>query len=893
MILVNMSQTGDQERLIPLEDELSEHNFFVEYERLFGERSKNQEDATVPPKRLKLNRARIHADLKRSNLIFEKYRWDTAKTGKVHFFLNTYGSSSSMMELKPGRHIFRVWLKSEFSFCLTILADTRFSVGCLEQILEDMADEPMRTTQFTLNISDCFGRLIMGFGTSEFGACLHDFYRSYLPVNANRSLTKSQRAVVHEVFQRSLLQHLQYTQDIFSLQKMIEALRTLFLDKNIRIQKQARPINQEQFQFQSLQEKIICERAATKLQSFFKWVQMGKLRSRHRTENEYFLEIHETLQQIYKENFSLEKRDECLGSIIRNFFKNEKLSDFLVLYDISRDFKWDLTIQTFNGSSELIRDYVILNRYLLKCHTEVVLSIHLFCNLSNFALRIIDNDTGCEIYRFTNHVFPGIYKPNTFGYTVIGFAWHHDVKLINWKLAVISSRTSKAVFEMEEIKTVTTTAFDHYVPICKNLIGKHSIFVRENVIFTFRFSCSYKDVKFNIKLYDPCKNLIFDVAGREKIVLPSILLRYAPSVDTSFLMQKQRSSRSLLAPRSSGRNTKTENRKSVERPASKKESISVRKAKDINLEIASVSEYEHQVYSLEFYVVDNSWPLTKNEWEVVRRLREDTYFVNTYANKDADLFIKESASKSILKASKDTRKSMLKKVQSIEKPWYLLQYSFRANAQAALVKDKTEEDKVLNLKKSWYQTDSDRYSRSLDLRQNYLKKYTDPGCECPEEYTNNTPAESLSKMTEMSVETNEEEDSAERTTKCPRWTEANVPPFDLSPYYRPQCPCPIEFRRKTVKTQEDHIRDQEERQQMIEEYNASLAKKKHDMELWINESNERRTLVFLWYADCRRASERVFQENYSMRQNFFDKWTAEMAPPKKQEKKGSEKTSKK
>lgn len=66
--------------------------------------------------------------------------------------------------------------------------------------------------------------------------------------------------------------------------------------------------------------------------------------------------------------------------------------------------------------------------------------------------------------------------------------------------------------------------------------------------------------------------------------------------------------------------------------------------------------------------------------------------------------------------SKDTRKSLLKKVQAIEKPWYLLQYSFKTNAQVALIKDKTEEEKVYNLKKFWYQMDPDRYSRSVELR---------------------------------------------------------------------------------------------------------------------------------------------------------------------------------
>ncbi|XP_045476318.1 androglobin-like isoform X4 [Harmonia axyridis] len=649
----------------------------------------------------------------------------------------------------------------------------------------------------------------------------------------------------------------------------------------------------------SLQEKIICERAATKLQSFFKGVQIRILLKRHSPGNDYFPEICETLRNMYREHFSLERRDECLGSIIRNFFKNSKISDLLCFYEISRDFKWDLMVQTYTGSSELTRDYVILCRYILRCHTDVVLSIELFSSLTNYALRIIDNDTGVEIYRFSNRVFPGIYKPNTYGYTIIGFAWYKDVMLINWKLAVISSRTTANAFEIEEVKTTTTMAFDHYVPICKGLIGKHSIFVRENVIFTFRFSCSFKDVKFNIRLLDTTQNPIVDIVGTEKFIIPSILLKYSASSEMAPHMVKTRSSKSLLVPRSSGRYIRGDSRKSMERPSSKKESISARKVKDTNMEMSSVTEFEPHVYSLEFYVLDNSWPLTKMEWEVVRKLREDMYFIN--ANKETELVIKESSSKSIVKSAKDTRKSMLKKVQSIEKPWYLLQYSLKSNAQVALVKDKSEEDKLYNLKKSWYQMDADRYSRSFELRQKYLRKYTDPGCECPEEYLNPTPTASIGRMTDMSFETTtnsgplreEDDENESRSITCPKWTEADVPPFDLTPYYRPQCPCPLDLRRKIIKTEEDHIVAREERLQMIEEYNTLLAKKRYDMELWINESNERRTLVFLWYADCRKASERIFQEDHVMRQNFIDKWTAELSGPAKQDKKGPSKTDKK
>lgn len=58
------------------------------------------------------------------------------------------------------------------------------------------------------------------------------------------------------------------------------------------------------------------------------------------------------------------------------------------------------------------------------------------------------------------------------------------------------------------------------------------------------------------------------------------------------------------------------------------------------------------------------------------------------------------------------------------------------------------------------------------------------------------------------------------------------------------------------------MEDRLDRMQMIEDYNASLARRKHDMELWINETNERRTLLFLWYAGKLTMSEANIQGEY-------------------------------
>lgn len=69
----------------------------------------------------------------------------------------------------------------------------------------------------------------------------------------------------------------------------------------------------------------------------------------------------------------------------------------------------------------------------------------------------------------------------------------------------------------------------------------------------------------------------------------------------------------------------------------------------LNSDMASVTDFEPQTYSLEIYVKDKSWPLTKSEWEVVRKLREDMYFINVNSGKDMELVIKDSSSKSMLR----------------------------------------------------------------------------------------------------------------------------------------------------------------------------------------------------------------------------------------------------
>ncbi|KAL3276798.1 hypothetical protein HHI36_012161 [Cryptolaemus montrouzieri] len=902
MMLINLCQAGDVERLVPFNEELSEDNFFVEYERLFGEKNQPNADGEVPPRKLKINRARIHANLKISHMIFECYSWDSAKTGNVTAFLNSYGNKSTLLELASGRHIFRVWVKSEFPFCITILADTPFTVGCLEMIMEPMAEEPMQITQFANDITVAFANLITTFGTQEFSQSLKKFYCSYMPKNANKQLTSRQRLSIHETFKKSLISYLGNIQDIPSLQKTIDSLRTLFLDVTLRATrhsslKTASTKRENAFQFQSLQEKNICEKASTKLAAFLKGVQVRMLKKRHYYSNTYFPLICDTLKNIYDTIFSIEKRKESFGIVVRNFFNHETMEDFVDSYDASRDFIWDVIVQTYCGTSELTRDYVILCRYIIYCQTDVPLCIHLFCSTSNYVLRVIDNDTGQEIYRFTVETLPTTYTPNTYGYTVIGFAWHEDVKLINWKLVIISDRKIMTPFYVEEIKSVSYTTFENYVPICQNIIGKHTILIKEYTLFAMRFSCSYKNVKFNIKLFDPDRNLLIDIYGTEKIIIPSVALKCAYLSD-SISSVKTKSSKSLLKSKSSGKGS-GDVRRSSDKNISKKGSLSARKIKEFAIDVVSEPDSEPVAYNLEIYVVDNSWPLTIEEWKKIKILRENTYFANIVVQELTQHKLKDSHSKTLMKSTKDFRKSVLKRIEAIEKPWYLLQYSFRANGQAVMIKDKRDENELFELKKSWYDADSERYQRSVELRQKYLSKYTDPGCECPEEYnvTRN------SSESQVNVEDSSKEElrptpsrvgddvNVIRTTKCPRWSNVDIPPFDLSPYYRSQCPCPLEFRKKYVKTPEDHAADRRERQRAIDEYNISITNERNNLDLWMNENQENRTLVEMWYADCRKASERVMHDYYIMRQNCIDKYKAQIAAvlEKKPQKKSGKK----
>ncbi|KAK9875151.1 hypothetical protein WA026_005942 [Henosepilachna vigintioctopunctata] len=789
LILINMCQSGDVERLVPMEDELSETNFFVEYERLFGNKQKSITDKPPSPMKPKLNRPRIHMNLKPSYLLFEEYRWDDAKTGRIISFLSTYGNSTTMLELDAGRHIFRLWTKSEFPFCITLLCDSDFSIGCMEQIVENMAVEPMQITQFSLDIAKAYADLVNSFGTDGYGTNLRDSYRSYLPKNANTILTKIQRGLIHDAFQNSFIQYLRNTQMSPAVDKMIDALRTLFLNVEYRIRTELPPERVfSSLQIHSLQEKIICERASSKLSAFFKHVQIMNLKKRHKLNHPKFNVTFETLKQIYSTVFSKDKRDEELGTVIRNFFDDPTIKDFLYLYDCSKDFRWDVDVQTYTGSADLTRDFAILCRYVLQCKSSVLLNIKLFCSIPHYALSVIDNDTNEEIYRFTNEIFPSQFVPNTFGYTIIGFAWSKEPTSINWKLVIISERKTKNQFSVEEVKTFMYNLFDNYVPICKSLIGKHTITLKENVVFTLRFSCSYKNLKFNIKLFDPDHNLMMDIVGKEKIILPSVLLKTGYGEISISSWRSRVSNRSLVPKGRQGLTMRSTVSDLLRSTVSKKEQAATRKLREIASEGSAFSNGDAVTYRLEIYVVDDSWPLTLVEWDNVKTLRESTYFIKRSKQELYDAVVLPS--RSTTRSAKDFRKSTLKRVESIEKPWYLLQYAFKLNAHARLEKDRTEEDQTYSLKKSWYSPDPDRYQRSLDLRQKYIAQY---GCLCPDEYNVSSKSwESMGTVETTNSNTIEsstprqdgDDDNVYRTTKCPRCIEVGIPPFDLTPYFK-------------------------------------------------------------------------------------------------------------
>ena len=148
-MVLSLSQTGDTTKLIENPNQAILQNDTVNHlseERLSSTRNESR-------CLLKSNKNKVP-----SSILLETYDWSNDKVGPIKLSLNAIGTRSVTRCLNPGRHIFRLWIKSEHLYCITLLSNTTITVGSLQRVWNEMTHESLRFTQFCDHLSNSIGK---------------------------------------------------------------------------------------------------------------------------------------------------------------------------------------------------------------------------------------------------------------------------------------------------------------------------------------------------------------------------------------------------------------------------------------------------------------------------------------------------------------------------------------------------------------------------------------------------------------------------------------------------------------------------------------------------------------------------------------------------------------
>lgn len=305
---INTSSTSSKETMIEDDDCLT-RILYNRVKNYYKKPINNEENPASPVTSedilIKLNHKKIY---NKSHIVVENYDWYKIENGEMLTSLNTYGTKTILLELKPGRYILKILICTKNAFILNINSDTNMIVGNLETILNCMCNESQCLTNLCFNISNAFGRLVQCFGMPEFSMALKNFHNSYKPSVVEQQLVGKENEIVHNTFYETLL----LNNNANNNKDVKRAIRILLLKFNLqhcntssgKYKEENDCMNIEDISEQDQIYMKLMNNAAIKIQGFFRGIYTRLLHKYHQLSHKEYMNIFNTLKTVYMEWFS-------------------------------------------------------------------------------------------------------------------------------------------------------------------------------------------------------------------------------------------------------------------------------------------------------------------------------------------------------------------------------------------------------------------------------------------------------------------------------------------------------------------------------------------------------------------------------------------------------------
>lgn len=418
-----------------------------------------------------------------SKFVINAYNWQSNAVGKVVLFGSTYGKRGYMMEIKPGRFVYQLFINSSPSYYFHIMTKSYVVAGSEEVIIEHMTKNSDRLTNMCYQVSSCFGKLVQAFGTPDYIQSMRNFIKSLKP---EEEIPKTSSLMITDTFLGILMNTIYDSFTDADLPDVFFALQVLFLDTRFKFQfinvpksKSSKYLDRclcEKDSEEELEIEKHVEKSAVRITSIFRGFFIRKLLGYHKQTNERYLEIFNTLHKVYMTLFGVDKRVEVCVPMLRKLIFSETMATICQYYGIYHDMQSQIELKKFTGLTNAeAGDWVAITKHVFYCKSShpVPVKIILFSNLTKYVVRVFNNDTNQEMRRFTNNVLVEDYKSNKNGYTVVSYGWAEETKSVPWKLCFITPQWgTKHVISVNESFVMQQIITDYYIPNPMNLICK-------------------------------------------------------------------------------------------------------------------------------------------------------------------------------------------------------------------------------------------------------------------------------------------------------------------------------------------------------------------------------------------------------------------------------------
>ncbi|XP_031337270.1 androglobin-like [Photinus pyralis] len=833
-------------------------------------------------------------------LTIEDYKWQTEKAGDILVSVNTFGTRSSIASISPGRRVFRMWVKSDTSFIIHLLSDSEIVCGSLESVLEYMSHETKRILQLSDQISSSYGQMVQEFGRPEFGTKLRSFYKSYAP---QCLLPKTVLITVHECFMETFLKMVQDRSPKSEIEDRLFALKVLFLNPNIRCEHQHKYNFPREGDEISNTEDIALEKlkntSAMKIQAFFRQKMISNLKRIHNESHREYRKVFDCLKRIYADIFNVSNRMIHCCDLIRKFLLgNGKMSNMHQYYSIIQDLNCTTHLQQFMGSVRVSRSsWVAIVRQVFHCIRlkEAIVKINLFCDLRKYVVRVFDNDNNKEIVRHFNNVLVNEYCPNVNGYTVLCYGWSEDESECKWKLDFSTLRMSSDYSLLIPNAVLYNFVLKHnYLPNVNDYMCRSIININHDVSVTLRLSANLDNVIVRFRCLNELGQIFGEIVGNQSVILPNVMLKYVPVIETEDVsvspkISRSKSSATIMHSKGSRRSVRSIDKLSESKRTSKESRKSQESPKEVR--------YKDTTYLVEGFVIGNSWPLTRTEWEVVEEIKSKRSIESLYArvSKSSSVNtlkkIRSHSAGSLSSADKKTSSTLL----PISPFWTLEVISTISDMVTAQI-DNRRENEMIEIKKKWYGDDPKHYFKSKLLRDEYLQSHYLPfqrsqtsedhlDSTVEERYSSTMSSEKLKSTDRVIEASNLSVASETRTNEKPVPPDKVLPPLHLLDYMKGEGDKVLSH----VKCDEEDQAERLNRLQSISDFGDAHERFKYDLCNFLNEELGRYKLLQQFYAGCRNQSKELMYTAYGMRdkvvddimKNYFGQQPSVLQEPKK------------